>query len=152
MKMELEMKNYLDVEAVSAEPITGDEADKDISVCIDSLTFGQAIEALKQCKRVARKGWNGKDMYLFLGNGGKYRCDLDRIGVESNGVLGIRSTICELVAKHFGDDAAVASNFDERRLFETLPSIIMKTADNKLCIGWLASQADMLAKDWMILD
>jgi hypothetical protein len=119
----------------------------------DGLTFGDAVEALKQCKRVARKGWNGKDMYLFLGNGGEKRCDfLDRIGVESNGVLEIRSTICELVARHFGDDAAVAANFDERKLFETPPSIIMKTADDKLCIGWLASQTDMLAEDWEIVE
>jgi hypothetical protein len=29
-------------------------------------TFGDAVEALKQGKRVARKGWNGKKMFLFL--------------------------------------------------------------------------------------
>ena len=29
-------------------------------------TFGEAIEALKQGKKVARKGWNGKGMYLWL--------------------------------------------------------------------------------------
>ena len=29
-------------------------------------TFGDAIEALKQGKRVAREGWNGKNMFLFL--------------------------------------------------------------------------------------
>lgn len=27
-------------------------------------------------------------------------------------------------------------------------SIVMKTADNRYCIGWLASQTDMLAEDW----
>lgn len=31
-----------------------------------NMTFGQAIEELKQGKKVARKGWNGKGMYLFL--------------------------------------------------------------------------------------
>jgi len=30
----------------------------------DGLTFGLAIEALKQGKKVARKGWNGKGMWL----------------------------------------------------------------------------------------
>lgn len=30
------------------------------------MNFGQAIEALQQSKRVARQGWNGKSMYLFL--------------------------------------------------------------------------------------
>ena len=30
------------------------------------MNFGQALEALKQDKRVERKGWNGKGMFLFL--------------------------------------------------------------------------------------
>lgn len=30
------------------------------------MNFGQAIEALKSGKKVARKGWNGKNMYLEL--------------------------------------------------------------------------------------
>ena len=36
---------------------------------MDKLNFGQAIESLKQGKRVAREGWNGKGMFLIL-NGG----------------------------------------------------------------------------------
>lgn len=34
---------------------------------------------------------------------------------------------------------------------EVLPSIVMKTADDKLCVGWLASQTDMLAEDWVFV-
>lgn len=30
------------------------------------MNFGKAIEALKDGKKVARSGWNGKGMYLFL--------------------------------------------------------------------------------------
>jgi hypothetical protein len=30
------------------------------------LNFGQAIEALKQGKKVARIGWNGKGMFVVL--------------------------------------------------------------------------------------
>lgn len=30
------------------------------------MNFGQAIEALKEGKKVARKGWNGKGMFLWL--------------------------------------------------------------------------------------
>jgi len=33
---------------------------------IDNLTFGLAIEALKQGKKVARSGWNGKGMFIFM--------------------------------------------------------------------------------------
>ncbi len=31
-----------------------------------NLNFGQALEALKQGKRVARTGWNGKGMFIFM--------------------------------------------------------------------------------------
>ena len=30
------------------------------------MNFGQAIEALKQGKKVARKGWNSKSIYLEM--------------------------------------------------------------------------------------
>lgn len=30
------------------------------------MTFGQAIEALREGRKVSRKGWNGKDMWLAL--------------------------------------------------------------------------------------
>lgn len=33
------------------------------------LTFGEAIEALKNGKKVARSGWNGKGMFLTLQQG-----------------------------------------------------------------------------------
>jgi hypothetical protein len=28
----------------------------------------------------------------------------------------------------------------------------MKTADNKILTGWLASQTDMLSEDWVLVD
>lgn len=35
--------------------------------------------------------------------------------------------------------------------YQLLPFIAMKTADNKL-VPWLASQTDILAEDWMIVE
>lgn len=37
-----------------------------MSKSIKSINFGGAIEALKEGKRVARNGWNGKGMYIRL--------------------------------------------------------------------------------------
>jgi len=37
------------------------------------LTFGEAIEALKSKKRVARKGWNGKNVFLVYVEGEHYQ-------------------------------------------------------------------------------
>ena len=36
--------------------------------------------------------------------------------------------------------------------YDMLPSITMKTADNKCVVGWVPSQADMLAEDWKIVE
>ena len=33
----------------------------------EDMTFGDALEAVKQGHRAARRGWNGKGMYIFLG-------------------------------------------------------------------------------------
>lgn len=44
------------------------------------MNFGKAIEALKKGKKVARKGWNGKGMWLRLIIPEK--CDID-IGLEN---------------------------------------------------------------------
>ncbi|MBR1960610.1 MAG: DUF2829 domain-containing protein, partial [Bacteroidales bacterium] len=33
---------------------------------MNKMNFGDAIKALKEGRKVARKGWNGKNMYLWL--------------------------------------------------------------------------------------
>lgn len=90
--------------------------------------FGQAIEALKQGKRVAREGWNGKNMFLFLLPAGT-------------------------VPIKFIHDPALRQVIQEQiqgETFEALGSIRMFTADRKILTGWLASQTDMLSEDWVI--
>lgn len=37
------------------------------------MNFGQVLELLKQGKKVARQGWNGKGMYVELNKGGDYK-------------------------------------------------------------------------------
>ena len=95
-----------------------------------NLTFGAAIEALKQGKRVCREGWNGKGMFLFLLPAGK-------------------------VPKTAIHDPALRAVMDEQiegDTFDALGSIRMFTADKKVLTGWLASQTDMLSEDWTILE
>lgn len=92
------------------------------------LSFGHALEYLKQGKKVARKGWNGKDMWLCRGEGRS-------IGADSFWNSNTRK-----FAEQNGGEA------------EVLPYIIMKTADGKILMGWLASQTDMLAEDWCVID
>jgi hypothetical protein len=95
-----------------------------------SQTFGAALEALKQGKRVAREGWNGKNMFLFLLPAN------DGIPTKVIHDPALRAVI----ESELGGDT-----------FDALGSIRMFTADKKVLTGWLASQTDMLAEDWVIL-
>lgn len=36
--------------------------------------------------------------------------------------------------------------------FECVSSLCLKNAQNKLCVGWVASQEDMLANDWTFVE
>lgn len=89
-------------------------------------TFGQAIETMRCGFKVARAGWNGKGMFLWMKRG-----SIMNTGETSDPAFG------EIAYKNGGT-------------IEVLPTICMKTADNKVLTGWLASQTDMLAKDWFI--
>lgn len=82
------------------------------------MNFGHALELIKRGEKVARKGWNGKGMFLFLATGKEFE------------------------SENFGD-----------KLPEIINDVIcMKTAQNTICIGWLASQTDMLAEDWELIN
>jgi hypothetical protein len=91
------------------------------------MTFGVAIDKIKEGFKVARSGWNGKDMWITLGNGGVVKSE-------------------DFWNKHTKEFAE--QNGGEA---EVLPYLIMKTADNKILMGWLASQSDILANDWEVL-
>lgn len=93
-----------------------------------SLTFGEALRAMKQGHRAARAGWNGKGMWICLGAGQ-----------------------VELPAEHFWNKHTRAFAFENGGTADVLPYFIMKTADNKILMGWLASQTDMVAEDWEVL-
>ena len=82
----------------------------------NEFDFGFALEQLKQGKKVARSGWNGKGMYLFIA---------------------------------YGDDLSSCLFKEELTCCD---SICMKTAQETIVVGWLASQTDMLAEDWEVVE
>lgn len=108
--------------------IVGEADVKDLN--IQTFTFGEAIRNLKAGKRVARKGWNGKEMFIYLSTG--YSINVDDV---------LNRNLCEYLAKTSNDGiVCINSHID------------MKAADGSLVIGWLASQTDMLAEDWVIVE
>lgn len=87
------------------------------------LTFGKAIESLKNGEKVAREGWNGKNMFLYYVPANKYP---------------YTTVIGKTIA-------------DAEGMVEYGAYIAMKTAQGNV-VPWLASQTDVLAEDWIILD
>lgn len=89
----------------------------------NGMNFGLAIEAMRKKQKVARQGWNGKGMFLFLVPGSTFN-------VSRTPLLGI---------------------YPEGTEITYCPHVDMRTADGKI-VPWLASQTDLLAEDWVIVE
>ena len=84
---------------------------------VTAMSFGHALDAMKQGWRVARAGWNGKGMWLMTVS-------------HWSRITPIPADAADLPVDRF---------------------IMMRTAQGTL-VPWLASQTDMLADDWQIVD
>ena len=89
----------------------------------DAMTFGQALEALKAGKQVARAGWNGKGQSVYLVPAASYP-------VQTGAAKAI-----------FGDAALVPYR----------PYLALKTAQGDVAT-WAPSCSDALAEDWAVVD
>lgn len=83
------------------------------------MDFGVALMNLKEGRRVARKGWNGKGQYLELATDISYTSAAGQIINCEHATIGNKA--------------------------------IAFVGTSGVQMGWLASQADMLAEDWIIL-
>ena len=114
---------------------------------MSNLNFGQAIEALKQGKRVAREGWNGKGMFIF-----ERPADELEIGFIIDKVKSLPQSV-----KDFFQHTVNSSANDETKQYLSSVKVkfgaylCMYAADGSIVNGWLASQTDILAEDWVIL-
>ena len=91
-------------------------------------TFGQAIAALKRGWKVAREGWNGKGMWLWLKSETMVKSEwchdpaLKEIADKNGGKIYAGGCIC------------------------------LKTAQNTIQSGWNPSQQDVLSNDWVLIE
>lgn len=92
----------------------------------DNMNFGDALKLVRRGWLITRTGWNGKNMFVFLG--------FPRVSV----VMKSQSSLTDTV------DAWEAFNckYDS-------PVLCMKTAQETIVVGWLASQTDLLNDDWI---
>jgi hypothetical protein len=83
------------------------------------MDFGEALAALRSGETLARAGWHGQGMFVYLVPGSTFQ-------VNRAPLLGI---------------------YPEGTQISYLPHIDMRTADGS-CVPWPASQTDILATDW----
>ena len=86
------------------------------------MNFGTAIEQLKRGSSIARKGWNGKDQFVYLIKAQELSTGL-----------------------HYG----FGEYYGEPRFVDALA---IKTSKGDIQVGWLATQTDMLANDWYVVE
>lgn len=115
---------------------------------LENKSFGQALEALKQGKRVARHGWNGKGMFIFMRPADELNIDMVIDKVKS-----LPQTVKDYYLKDVLDDNGNRIiPADENDKVKFTAYLCMKASDGTIVNGWLASQTDMLSVDWQILD
>ena len=86
------------------------------------MNFGEALDLIKSGEKVAREGWNGKNMFVFLVPGSVFQ-------VNRPPLLGI---------------------YPEGTTINYHAHIDMRTADG-MVVPWLASQSDLLSEDWVLV-
>lgn len=87
------------------------------------LTFGDALQALKAGKRVARAGWNGKGMFVYY----------------------VRA------AAYLAQSAAAIEYFGKNAYVPYAPYLVLKGVDERVST-WVPSINDVLAEDWVVLE
>ncbi len=99
----------------------------------NAMTFGLAVEAMRLGRKVARKGWNGKGMFVVY---------MSPLYLPPFSTTDTNRKVNDRTAKWIGEDTPLDSQ----------GYIAMFTAQKQWQPGWLASQADILAEDWEIVE
>ena len=112
---------------------TYDEVDE---TCV-GMSFGDAIEVLKQGGLVRRVGWVDKGMFLFIRPADSLSVDFIVDKVKS-------------LPDSF--KSWVSDNYEVKDSIMFAKYICMRDADGSITNGWNATQEDMLAVDWEIVE
>ena len=113
------------------------------------MNFGEAVEALKQGKRVSRDGWNGKGLFIFQQVPSSIPMD----------VVPRMQSLPQSVKDEFERRKNVATDNGNMIMGNNNPlnsirycnQLALVYPDNTI-YGWVASPSDVLEEDWCILD
>jgi len=87
------------------------------------MDFSEALKECKAGKKISRSGWNGKNQYVFL--------------------------IPDYIFKR---EEIPALKNDPREEISFWGCFCIMPTTGKVQMGWLASQSDMQADDWIVIE
>ena len=94
------------------------------------MLFEEILKAVKNGKKAARKGWNGKGMFIYFVEPSTVPFEK----LRGNAAKHINKTVTNQ------ENACIYGHID------------MKTSDGKILVGWCPSQFEMFADDWTIVE
>ena len=97
-----------------------------------NLSFGQAVQALHEGKRVSREGWNGKGLFVFK-----------QVPAEIG---------ADIIPKMQSLPQAVKDEFVKRGGSISYKNQLAMVYPDNAIYGWVVSPSDALENDWCILD
>ena len=95
------------------------------------MRFGEALAYARNGKKIARHGWNGEGMYVYMTKGHLLPVDAWEVRLPSQELTEVEK---------------------EKGYVNVMPHLDMMSAQGTRIIGWSASQTDMLAIDWYLVD
>ena len=95
------------------------------------MRFGEALVYARNGKKIARLGWIDKNMYVYYTKGRLMHTDEWVVRLPSQELTEIEK---------------------EKGIVNIMPHLDMMSTQGTRIIGWLASQTDMLAFDWYVVD
>lgn len=98
---------------------------------LDGMSFGQALQALRDGRRATRMAWGKPEAFVYLEKG-------SHAPIESGMLLSIEGIGADLF--EVGDTGTVTR----------LPNISFQGTTKNIVRGWVPSQSDLLADDWYI--
>lgn len=109
------------------------------------MNFGKAIEAVKEGKMIAREGWNGKGMFVF-----QRTADELHVKFVDKDIKSLPQSVKDYYYQDCVDNEGKELDLEPSDVVKFTAYLCMKATDGSIVNGWLASQTDMLAEDWLI--
>ena len=103
----------------------------------NQMSFGKAIELVKNGGLISRKDWVGENKFVFLRPS-------DSIGLET--VVKLIKSLPQKVKDYYASDFDFEEGEGE---VEFTPYLCLKDENGRVVNGWTPSQEDLLTDDWV---